>query len=465
MEGIESPSTNLAMLCGTVLLVLIAAAITLTIRPLVRERDRRFAIALGVLTAITIVKLTLLPFYPGYVADIRKFELWGNMMARLGPAHVYDPQIACKYTPAYLYALWASVVASPLLAARLPLERVDVLRILVESPPIIADVLLCASVYAGLRRMAPSRLALPGTMLLALSPSMIYTSTFWGQNDSVLMLLVMLSVLLAADSRYAMAWAMAAIAMLIKPQGLLLLPVLAWWTLLTGDWRVWLKSAAAFIAAAIVVIAPFQVSHGWHFIIDVYESLLDITAFASFNAFNLMAVLGGLRVPDSREAFGGISYFMLGNLLLACVCVLAGWILWAKRIERSLLFSAFLVYLGLFVLETRVHERYLYFAVVLLTPLVFASRATVVLWAVLTAAHFINIVYVKGLLDAGVPLYGSNPIATAVGIVNLTAFAVATALGFVFSRQPGVRWPVALRWAFSPPGFVTSKPETGAADS
>ena len=465
MEGIDSASRDLGIFCGLVLFVLIAAAIALTIKPIVRERDRRFVITLIAMAAIMIVKLALLPFFPGYVPDVRKFELWGQVMARLGPAHLYDPKYACRYTHGYMYVLWPPAAVFQLLAPLIPLARFETLRVLIESPPVIADFLLCAIVYVGLRRMAPAWLALPGTMLLALSPSMIYTSTFWGQNDPVLMLLIMLGVLLAGDSRHAMAWAMVAIAIAIKPQGMLFLPVLGSWTLLTGDWRSWLRSAAAFIAATIVAIAPFQIAHGWHFIIDMYRSLLNVTAFASFNAFNLMAVLGGVRVADSTEVIGGVSYYILGNFLVAAVCVFAGWILWVKLTQRSLLFAAFIVYFGFFLFETRIHERYLYFAVVLLTPLVFVSRATIVMWVVLTVTHFVNIVYVKGLLESGVHLYGSVPIATAVGLVNLAVFAVAVGHGLIAASDlPDARWPAALRWIFSPPEFATTRPETRIGD-
>jgi len=456
VEGTEAASCALGIGCGLVLLTLFVAAIALTIAPLVRERDRRFAVALMLLAAIMIAKLALLPFFPGYVGDINQFQLWGWVMARLGPAHIYDPQYVCRYTPGYLYALWPSAaIASHLQPASMLQGRLEALRISIEAPPIIADFLLCISAYAALRRTAPEWLALPGTLLLALNPAMIYTSTVWGQNDSALMLPVLLSLLLAADSRYPMAWAMAAIAVLIKAQGLLLLPILAWWTSLTGGWPNWLRSATAFISTAIVVIAPFQLAREWHFIIDVYGSSLGFFPFASVNAFNLMAVLGGLDVPDNVQIIGGISYFILGNSLLAMVCVFAGRILWHKRTERSLLFSSFLVYLALFVLGTRIHERYLYFAVVMLTPLIFESRATIALYAVLTATLLLNLVHVKQMIEPGFFLYGRNPIATAAGIVNLAAFAVAAGQGFITATDRRVlRWPAAFQWWFSPAAFA-----------
>jgi dolichyl-phosphate-mannose-protein mannosyltransferase len=427
MSGIASISKTLGILCGFSLLALLIAALVVALRPLPGEKRPRFTLTLVSLAAIMIMKFALLPFFPGFDTDIIHFEGWAALMAVFGPAGVYSPHYETRYAPAYLYALWpAGVLASMLPERILPAG----MRLFVESPPLIADFLLGLAAYAALRRMAAGRLAFAGTLLVALNPPLVFTSLVWGQNDSLLALPMLLSMLLAAQSCFGIAWAMAALAVLTKAQGLLALPMLAWWTVLSGRFSNWLRAAAGFLATAIVVILPFQLSHGWHWIIDVYESSLDFFPLTSVNAFNLMAILGGFRNSDATRVLG-ISFLALGNCLMAVTCLLAGYILWCTRTMRGLLFSLFLTYLGFFVLSTRVHERYLYFAVVLGAPLIFDSWAMALLYCTISATLLLNLIYVAfspvGTLMI-VPLDG--PAITA-SLINIAAFAAAAIYGVV----------------------------------
>src|SRR6185437_2221531 len=106
-------------------------------------------------------------------------------------------------------------------------------------------------------------------------------------------------------------WGLAALAALIKPQALSLLPVLAVWTLMNADWRYWVRAGLMFIAVIVVAAAPFQVGHAWSWLPDLYLSTAAYYHETSVNAFNFLALLGGLRVSDSETLFG-FSYFAIG---------------------------------------------------------------------------------------------------------------------------------------------------------
>ncbi|HEY9156909.1 hypothetical protein [Candidatus Binatus sp.] len=438
MRGIDQTSYVLGVLCGLCLLALLAAALAVAIRPMLRERDRRFGLVLAILVALAIVKLALLRFLPGDTVDLMQFESWGTAMARFGPAHVYDPQYVCKYTPAYLYALWPAAALAP--------NSTDSLRQFIEIPSIIADLLLAISVYAAVRRIAELRFALPATLLAAFNPALIYSSTVWGQNDSPLAFPVLLSVVMALDSQFELAWALAIVAAMIKSQGLILLPILAWWTLMTGKVSDWFKAAGAALVTAIVVLAPFQLARPWHFLPDLYASSVGWFPWASLNAFNLMLALGGLTVLDSERVFGSVSFFMLGNFLFGIAYLIAGYIVWRRRAGWSLMFSVFLVYLGMFVFAPRMHERYLYYAVALLAPLVFSSWATIVLYATLSATLlldmayvFFELVFVKGVVE-GHLIIGPNG-RFEIALINVTAFVLAAIYGLVMTFRTSERVP------------------------
>ena len=200
MTASGQASYVLGLICGLLLLALFTIALALAIRPMVREGDRRFRLALAIVGAVTIVKLALLRHLPGVTVDLMQFESWGRALAQFGPARVYDPEFVCKYTPAYLYALWPAAALAP--------NWPEYPRIFIESPAVIADFLLAVTVYAAARLSAPLRFALPASLLVALNPALIYTSTVWGQNDSAIAFPVLLSVVMAAESHFAIAWAL-----------------------------------------------------------------------------------------------------------------------------------------------------------------------------------------------------------------------------------------------------------------
>jgi len=422
-------SYGVGVIDGLLLAVVFVRAVALALKPIVNARDKRFTLVAAIVIPLAILKVALLPYLPGVQVDLRQFEIWSLVMARYGPAHIYDPRWACIYTPAYLYVLWpAGAVA---MGAGLNL------RIMVELPLVVADLLLAIIVYAAARRVSSERAASVAALLVAFNPALIYASAVWGQNDSVLAFVVLLSVLMAADRRLATAWAIALVAGLIKAQGLMLLPLLAWWTLIASDRRDWTRIAAAGVGTAILVIAPFQLARPWHFIWDIYSSSANFFPWASVNAFNFMLVMGGLVVGDSNKALGPISYFALGNSLFAISYALAASIIWRRRTTWFLFYSVFIVYLGMFTFAPRMHERYLFYAVALMAPMLSTSRTIATLYAVFSVTLFLDAAYVFFDLVRGGHLPLGPDARFEIAIVNVAAFVVVAIYGIWASMADG----------------------------
>jgi len=134
--------------------------------------------------------------------------------------------------------------------------------------------------------------------------------------------------------------------------------------MLETDWPTWVFSGVALIAIAIIGIAPFQTGHEWNWILKLYTSTAAYYHETSVNAFNLMALIGGLRQSDAGT-FVGISYFALGMSLLVPLYGFVAWILWRGRTPTRPLFAAFFTIFGFFMVAPRMHERYLYPAIAL----------------------------------------------------------------------------------------------------
>jgi dolichyl-phosphate-mannose-protein mannosyltransferase len=201
--------------------------------------------------------------------------------------------------------------------------------------------------------------------------------------------------------------------------------VLAVWTLIRAS-RKWARAALAFITVMLVTVAPFQVGQPWNWLPDLYVSTAAYYHETSVNAFNFMALLGGLRAADSGTLFG-CSYFAIGISLLIPLYGFALWLLARNPVRRSLLFAAFTVVFGFFVFAPRMHERYAYPAVVFAIPLVLEGPAMLAVFSIITFTCLSNLAEVLHILNAGSFLASRDTFGMIISLVNLLTFFMAAA--------------------------------------
>jgi predicted membrane-bound dolichyl-phosphate-mannose-protein mannosyltransferase len=239
---------------------------------------------------------------------------------------------------------------------------------------------------------------------------------------------------------------LAALAVLIKPQGLMLVPVFGFWTLLESPPRAYLPSIAGAFGTFAVGVAPFQLGRPWDWIFSLYGATAAHYAETSVNAFNLLALLGGLRQPDSATVLG-VSYFTVGMLLLVPLYAYAGYLLWRRRDAHTLYFAAFIAIFGFFILAPRMHERYLYAALVFGAPLAAQCATMLALYAALTVACLVNLASVLDVLNTGGFFAPRDPLAMAASAVNVSLFAAALWYGWTrLDKAPARAAPDVLRF-------------------
>lgn len=410
---------------GVILVALIGYALWVCTRPLIRSRDRSLRNTLLFLGGLWIIKAVAVGFCPGFETDVGDFEVWALTIATGGPTRMYHAGFFLDYPPGYLYALWAAGSVAQWIKA-----SGATLRIIVETPALLSDLALAAVVFSFVRRSGGVLMAWAAMLMTALNPALLFDTIGWGQADSSLTLVMLLSVLLMADAEYELGWALAALALLIKPQALMILPILALWTILRCDVRRWWRPALAFVAALLVGAGPFQATQGWRWLPDLYLSTAAYYHETSVNAFNFIALVGGLRSSDAGTVLG-IPYFTLGMALLVPLYAFATLILWRNQITRNLLFAIFIVLFGFFMFAPRMHERYLYPAVVFAIPLAIEEPAMFVVFVTLTLTCLVNLAYVLHTFRTTVFLDSRDPVAMAVSLFNLVAFALAAGYGYL----------------------------------
>ena len=433
---------------GAILISMVGYALYDYLRPLIDDPESGLFTALIVLVGIAIVKVAVMPFFPGFGPDVGSYQSWGSQIATMGPAHTYQEGYFLDYPPGYLYALWVAGLFGQGIGA-----HGDFYRIIIEGPAIVADLALAILMYAMVWRSARREMATIAMLMVALNPALLFDTVVWGQSDSVLTFVTLLSLVAILDKQYLIAWGLAAIAVLVKPQGLMILPVLGFWTILetsdlsgvrefftNTDFATWIISGVSLILVALIGIAPFQIGHESTWILKLYTSTAAYYHETSVNAFNLMALIGGLRQSDSGT-IAGLSYFALGMGLLVPVYLFVAWILWRGRNQERLVFAAFIAIFGFFMVAPRMHERYLYPAIALVVPLALEAPMMMAAFVALSLTCLINLSYILHTLNTVVFLDGRDGIAMFTSALNVVALGTAAYYGATKLSGPSTPLP------------------------
>jgi len=425
-----------------------------------------------------VIRLVLAHYSEGLAFDVGLFRQWSDRLVERGPAHFYEPGYFADYPPGYLYVLFVLGKMSLLLRGEPP--SIGVLKL----PAIIADLgvavlalLLAARINPrGIAGRIPSGVAAATAILL--NPGLILVSAVWGQVDSVLALFVLAAIYMVATEprstpREICGVALLAIAIATKPQAVLALPIIAVVVVRRnmGDGaaapRAWSKIAArvglyALLAAAIVVamFAPFGV--GPTEIPNFYRNAGSVYPFTSLWAFNVWGAVEfyGRDIGPRALTIGGVAAYYVGlaafgvGTIALMVCA---WRSLERRVDANAVavFGAVAATCVAFALLTRMHERYLYFAVAGLAPLVgyrpFRRALVIMSVLFLLNVHFVYVLFSHPASPED-RAWTIRPVYNA--LFGLTkdawqrkAFSIATAAACLAVATLGWRWLITARGA------------------
>ncbi len=298
---------------------------------------------------------------------------------------------------------------------------------MIKLVPNLFDLGTAALIYFFVRKQSTFKLALLAVALYAFNPAVIFNAAVWGQYDAIYTFFLILSLMLALKSKPELSAVAFALGILTKPQGIALLPLIAFLIYKKGGLKKLLFSVAAFAATVFLVILPFEWSNPVTFLTNIYFGAYGGYAYTSINAFNMWG-LYGLWIPDGTlnvvgwALFGAFTVFVLYFL--------------NKRFKNSsdllAVFSAFMLLFAFFMLPTRIHERYLFPAISLLALMFPLIKKVRPLYVVLTATLFINEAYILYWLNKSYPNAAPNltgdPIVLLVSAINLLMLAYASIL-------------------------------------
>jgi Gpi18-like mannosyltransferase len=399
------------------------------------------------------VRLALTPFgsFKGDEAILRQ---WADQLASRPLNQFYVAKVPPDHLPGDMWVLWLLAHGFQFVTGSLPAHAPS-FDYLLKLVPCVADVAIGLALYGIARELADERAGLGAATCWTLNPGPIFLGAIWGQWDA-LATLAMLAALWAAIARRP-GWALPALtyAALVKPLCGALLPfvlIVGWLPRgrERGTWRELAWGALAAYGLLVVLCLPLGVgvppfaSH---------SSLRARLAWArdsngsrvTYNAFNLWFLLAARgHVHDGEHGWFGWTLGAWGLLLvgvswLAILAVLA-----RRRDTTTLIWASLTLQLALFVLPTRMHERYLFPAVALATLL--AVIAPQVRWAAaLLALNFaINLYWVYGRYyhaPQAAWMYSTHAVGYGVAALNLLLLAWLVMLGRPAANDEPARMP------------------------
>ncbi len=349
-------------------------------------RGQAFLILLTLAVSLAI-RVALFPV-PGYKLDEACFTAWYNVAAQHGISGFYD-FTWCDYPPFNVYIFWIFGKLAQVFGP-------DSLPILLKLPQNLFDLGIAFLIFRFLRPRYSFLFSLGAMTVYALNPATIFDLAVWGQMDSIYTFFAVASLYAAMRSKCELSGAMLCVAILTKPQSIIVLPVVAHVILRNGGWKRSVTTSVVFLALLFLLILPFNWDNPIAFLIDRYAGY-NVYPYNSLNAYNFWALLGFWKSDIVPHA--GLTYQQWGILAFLLFAAFVMWQLHRKPGGRAPIYAAFLLMFGFFMLMTRMHERYL-FPVFALLAMSFSPRIAPWLYAGLIGTFFANLAYVLSVLNA-----------------------------------------------------------------
>ena len=381
------------------------------------SRSGRIGLAVGLLAA-AIVRLALLPAV-GLRADTDQFVGWIHALATglpLGQAYRLD----LSFPPVMVYVFWALAHVVPAFGTAADAGD-PAARIAIKIPAAAADIGLALGI-AYLLRERP-RWAIGAALAVAFVPLTWYVSAWWGQFESIYVLLGLLAAILVLADHPIPAAAALGLAVMTKPQALPFLVPFAAYALGRYGWRRTTVLGVVTLAVAAATWIPFLADGGPSRYLDnlghYQDQVFGVLSLRAWNAWWLAQEpgAGGGFLSDSGRILGPLTPRLLGYVLAGLGELVVFLAVLRRPTRDGLLLGLAASVLVAFCFLTTMHERYSYGAVIFLAAAM-SGRGRAATWAVVGVAATVNVV--AAIPPSTVP--GSLiPLGGAVGVIGSVA--------------------------------------------
>lgn len=364
-----------------------------------------------------VVRILLFPV-DGYKLDLGTFSAWFYTAAEHGPRVFYEAVDFCDYPPLNVYIFWIFGTLSKWLS----LFGTRFLVYACKLPSNLFDVATAFLIFTYLRRKLDFKTSIVFASIYAFNPATIFNASVWGQFDAIYTFFLILALIWILDSRPKLSVIAFTLGVLLKPQSIALAPLLAFLIARKHGWKGVAISALASAATTLIVIIPFKWSNPIDFLVDTYLVGYGGYPYTSVHAFNLWAFHGFWK--SDGGALISPNFFTVGWVMFGALTAFSLYQL-HKGLDDSqevpVLFSAFVLLFGFFMLPTRIHERYLFPAISVLTLLMPFLKQTKPIYGLLTFTCLSNHAFVLYFLNRDKFIPDLNPFVLIIALINLAA--------------------------------------------
>ncbi|WP_248549049.1 glycosyltransferase 87 family protein [Paenibacillus odorifer] len=375
----------------------------------------------------------------GYQNDMNTFISWGQRMVDLGPGKFYEEGYFADYPPGYLYILYVLSAIRGVLGFT---QGSGGENLLFKLPAILSDLVLGYFIYQMSRKKLGTGIAFGLMLLFLFNPAVLINSAAWGQADSFFLIFLLLSIHGAANKKFVRSAILFALATLIKPQALIFTPVLLFAFYHHRAWKQLGFGALYGLGIFGLLAAPFFWNNGGLVgIIDLYKSTLSSYPYSSVNAFNLYALTDPMW-SSLDLTWLGIPYRVWGFIfILVAVAVAAFYSFKKDRLDLTKsYFIGMVLIVVVFVLGTKMHERYMFPALILclFTYIESRDRRFLSLFLGFSLTQYINVAYTLSHLNADVSP-GADGIVLVTAIANLALLLYMLNIGYDVYVRKGIK--------------------------
>lgn len=346
---------------------------------ILKDRFVILIIVLGFLIRIFFASL------PGFKIDVDLWFFWAERLVSTGFANFYTGNVFTTYPPGFLYLFG-------ILGVMKNFFNIDnsSFYFMLKLPFMIVDIIIAVFVYRLLLKQSIgwARIALS---FLMFNPATIFNSAIWGQLDSLLLLIIVLSVFALSQKKIILSSILFGTGLLFKPQAVALAPVFGVYLIRDFSLSKLFRITIPALVVIILLSLPFFPNQPLLGFFQLSFNLSSYYEYTSLFAYNFWGGVG-FWIPDSfkflRLSFQNWGFILYGTFWLLVILL--------NKKKLSLYTLAALATLSFFFLPTRVHERYLYpaFTFLIIITSQMKSKILLVLTIFLSLIHLLNLYYV-----------------------------------------------------------------------
>jgi Gpi18-like mannosyltransferase len=347
----------------------------------------QLALLLGVFAVSASLRFYLASFPAS--TDLVFMRVYSLLLADIGPVNYYLTDFR-HWLPGFLYVLWAIGELREVFFAHVSNSTY---AIILKMPANFFDMATAALIFVILSKRIQAYLAILGASLYLFNPAILYNSAVWGQFDGALTFFLLSSVYFLLQRKPEVSAALMAVAFLVKPQAIALIPVFALALVLrTPPKRVFLAAASA-LGVLLLLPLPFFWNDPFFGLISLTRDMSGFYDSTSLSAFNLWWIIGGWQ--DDGVTWLELSRQTWGFLLwLTAQGAVGFWLFKRPGSDWSVYWAGSLALFAFFILPTRIHERYLFPFLPFFLVSALLSRQKIALlsaYVSISLLHFLNL--------------------------------------------------------------------------